>query len=74
MWQTYIPTLVLIDDEREPSIEPSIFRKRTIPACGLAVVPQSCHIINLEEPDLFNRTVLDFLTAAEADLWPKRVS
>ena len=46
--------------------------KRHIPASGLAVFPQSGHAINLEEPDLFNRTVLDFLTAVEADRWPER--
>jgi len=67
-----IPTLILIGDEDEPCIEPAIFMKRHIPASGLAVFPQSGHAINLEEPDLFNRTVLDFLTAVEADRWPER--
>lgn len=72
--QIYIPALVLIDDEDEPCIEPSIFMKRTIPACGLAVFRQSGHTINLEESDLFNRTEFDFLSAVEADLWAKRVT
>ena len=70
--QLRIPTLVLIGDEDEPCIEPAIFMKRHIPTAGLAVFPQSGHAINLEEPDLFNRTVLDFLTAVEADRWPER--
>jgi len=43
--------------------------KRNIPGSGLAVFPQSGHAINLEEPDLFNRTVSDFLTAVEAGRW-----
>ena len=68
--QLRVPTLVLIGDEDEPCIEPAIYMKRTIPAAGLAVFPQSGHTINLEEPDLFNRTVLDFLTAVEAGRWP----
>ena len=67
-----IPTLVLIGDEDEPCIEPSVFMKRHIPRSGLAVLPQSGHTINLEEPDLFNRTILDFLTAVEAGVWAKR--
>ena len=46
--------------------------KRCIPRSGLAVFPQSGHAINLEEPDLFNRTVSDFLTAVEAGSWAKR--
>ena len=64
-----VPTLIMIGDEDEPCIEPAIFMKRNIPRSGLAVFPQSGHAINLEEPDLFNRTVLDFLTAVEADRW-----
>ena len=66
------PTLVLIGDEDTPCVEPAIFMKRTIPACGLAVFPQSGHTINLEEPGLYNRTVLDFLTAVEAGKWVER--
>ena len=59
----------MIGDEDEPCIEPGIFMKRTIPVSGLSCFPQSGHAINLEEPDLFNRTVLDFLTAVEAERW-----
>jgi hypothetical protein len=36
------------------------------------VIPNSGHAINLEEPDLFNRAVLDFLTAVDAGRWPRR--
>ena len=72
MEQIDVPTLVLIGDEDEPCIEPSVFMKRHIPRSGLAVFPQSGHTINLEEPDLFNRTILDFLTAVEAGSWAKR--
>ena len=64
-----VPTLIMIGDEDEPCIEPGIFMKRTIPISGLSCFPQSGHAINLEEPDLFNRTVLDFLTAVEAERW-----
>jgi pimeloyl-ACP methyl ester carboxylesterase len=46
--------------------------KRHIPSCGLSVFPQSGHTINQEEPDLFNRTVLDFLTAVKAGGWAER--
>ena len=46
--------------------------KRCISRSGLVVFPQAGHTINLEDPDLFNRTVLDFLTAVEAGKWAKR--
>jgi pimeloyl-ACP methyl ester carboxylesterase len=71
--QLRVPTLILIGDEDEPCVEPAIFMKRHIPSAGLAVFPQSGHAINLEEPDLFNRTVLDFLTAVEAGRWAERM-
>ena len=67
-----VPTLILIGDEDDPCIEPAVFMKRNIPRSGLAVFPQSGHAINLEEPDLFNRTVSDFLNAVEADRWASR--
>ena len=67
-----VPTLIMIGDEDEPCIEPAVFMKRNIPRSGLAVFPQSGHAINLEEPDLFNRTVSDFLTAVEAGRWGAR--
>ena len=67
-----VPTLLLIGDEDEPCIEPAIFIKRHIPHAGLVIFPQSGHAINLEEPDLFNRIVLDFLTMVEVGKWAKR--
>ncbi|MBI4233973.1 MAG: alpha/beta hydrolase [Chloroflexi bacterium] len=67
-----VPTLILVGDEDEPCLEPALFMKRCIPRSGLVVLPQSGHAINLEEPELFNRVVLDFLTAVEADRWSAR--
>ena len=67
-----VPTLIMTGDEDEPCIEPSVFMKRCIPRSGLVVMPQSGHAINLEDPDSFNRAVLDFLTAVEQGAWAAR--
>jgi pimeloyl-ACP methyl ester carboxylesterase len=67
-----VPTLIMTGDEDDACIEPGVFMKRYIPNSGLVVIPQSGHAINLEEPDLFNRHVLDFLTAVDAGRWLKR--
>ena len=67
-----VPTLVVTGDEDEPCLEPAIFMKRKIPRAGLVVLPKSGHTINLEEPEAFNRAVLDFLTAVDAGRWPRR--
>ncbi|MBI2555326.1 MAG: alpha/beta hydrolase [Candidatus Rokubacteria bacterium] len=67
-----VPTLIITGDEDEPCLEPGLFMKRKIPGAGLLVFPHSGHTINLEEPDAFNRALLDFLTAVDTGRWPKR--
>jgi len=67
--QLQVPTLILVGDEDKACIEPALFMKRCIPHAGLMIFPRSGHAINLEEADLFNRAVLDFLTAVEAGKW-----
>ena len=67
-----VPTLIVTGDEDEPCLEPAIFMKRKIPTAGLLVIHNSGHTINLEEPDAFNRALLDFLTAVDTGRWPKR--
>jgi pimeloyl-ACP methyl ester carboxylesterase len=67
-----VPTLIVTGDEDEPCLEPGIYMKRKIPTAGLAVIPKAGHTINLEEPEAFNRTLLDFLTAVDAGRWPRR--
>ena len=67
-----VPTLVMTGDEDEPCLDPSIHMKRTIPMAGLVIIPKSGHTINLEEPDAFNRAVLDFVTAVDAGRWTRR--
>jgi pimeloyl-ACP methyl ester carboxylesterase len=67
-----VPTLVVTGDEDEPCLEPSLYLKRTIATAGLVVLPRTGHTINLEEPEAFNRAVLDFLTAVDAGRWGRR--
>ena len=67
-----VPTLIITGDEDGPCLEPGLFMKRKIRSAGLLVIPNSGHSVNLEEPDLFNRALLDFWTAADAGKWPMR--
>jgi 3-oxoadipate enol-lactonase len=67
-----MPTLIVVGDEDERCIEPSQFLKDAIPASGLAVLPKTGHVVNLEEPGLFNALVRDFLVRAEAGRWGPR--
>jgi len=67
-----VPTLIVTGDEDDPCLEPGIFMKRKIRTSGLVVIPKAGHTINLEEPEAFNRIVLDFLTVVEAGRWDPR--
>ena len=46
--------------------------KRKIRSSGLVVIPKAGHTINLEDPEAFNRALLDFLTAVDAGRWTRR--
>jgi pimeloyl-ACP methyl ester carboxylesterase len=68
----HVPTLVINGDEDDQCIAPGIFLKKTIPACGLLMLPKTGHTINLEEPDWFNLFLADFIATVEADRWTVR--
>lgn len=67
-----VPTLIVAGDEDEPCLDASLWLKRAMPWSGLAILPRTGHCVNLEEPDTFNRLVLDFLTAVEQGKWGAR--
>jgi proline iminopeptidase len=66
------PALIICGDEDDPCIGPSLFLKKHLPASGLAMFPKSGHVLNLEEPALFNESVERFVTLVEAGRWPVR--
>lgn len=67
-----VPTLVIVGDEDDHCLQPGIFLKKTIPACGLAVFPKTGHTLNLEEPAWFNGLLAEFLAQVEAGAWKSR--
>lgn len=67
-----VPTLIVTGDEDWPCLQPGILMKRNIPSAALAVIPNSGHGINLEEPERFNRIVGDFLAEVTSGRWPTR--
>jgi pimeloyl-ACP methyl ester carboxylesterase len=66
------PTLVIVGDEDDHCLQPGVFLKKTVPACGLLVLPKAGHTLNLEEPDHFNRFVGEFIGLVEAGKWGPR--
>ena len=67
-----LPALIVTGDEDDPCLEPALLMKRNIPAAGLVVIPWSGHTINLEEPDAFNRALLEFFIKVDEGRAAKR--
>jgi pimeloyl-ACP methyl ester carboxylesterase len=63
------PLLIVAGDEDDPTLDPSLMMKRTIPTAALAVLPKTGHMANLEEPALFNRLLEDFFHQVETGRW-----
>jgi pimeloyl-ACP methyl ester carboxylesterase len=67
-----LPTLVVSGDEDDHCLQPGLFLKRVVPACGLLVLPKTGHTLNLEEPDWFNTAVMQFHGLVDAGRWGAR--
>jgi len=65
MKQIKVPTLIVTGDEDDPCLEPGLLMKRHIPSAGLVVIPWSGHTINIEEPEVFNRILLEFFVRVD---------
>jgi proline iminopeptidase len=66
------PALIICGDEDDNCVEPSLFLKKHLPASGLVMFPKSGHVLNLEEPALFNEMVERFIALVEAGRWGAR--
>lgn len=67
-----VPLLVVTGDEDEACLTTGLLLKRTVPACGLQVLPHSGHLPNLEDPHRFDDLVRRFVRCVEAGTWPER--
>jgi pimeloyl-ACP methyl ester carboxylesterase len=67
-----VPALIVTGDEDDPCLEPALLMKRSIPSAALVVLPRAGHTINLEDPEPFNRALLDFFTMVETGRWGLR--
>lgn len=67
-----IPMLILTGDEDWPCLKPNLFLKKKIQTAAMSMAPNSGHTINLEEPELFNKLVQDFLIQVDSGQWPSQ--
>ena len=67
-----VPVLVMSGDEDEPCLEPSLLIKRVVPRAGLSILPNAGHAVNLEESQVFNQVLDDFLHQVAQGSWGPR--
>ncbi len=67
-----VPTLIISGDEDEPCLDASLLLKRHMPCAGLALMPQTGHACNLEEPELFNMLCEKFFHQVESGRYRMR--
>jgi len=61
-----VPMLILTGDEDWPCLKPNLFLKQKIQSAAMSIFPNSGHTLNLEEPELFNKLVQDFLKKVDS--------
>jgi pimeloyl-ACP methyl ester carboxylesterase len=67
-----VPLHVISGDEDGSALAPALFIKRVCPSARLTVAPATGHVVNLEEPALFNRLSAEFLAEVDAGRWRPR--
>jgi pimeloyl-ACP methyl ester carboxylesterase len=67
-----LPTFIVTGDEDDGCLEPDLMLKRTIRTSALTVLPRTGHACNLEEPELFNQLLREFLSTVDAGRWTPR--
>jgi pimeloyl-ACP methyl ester carboxylesterase len=67
-----LPVLLLVGDEDEPCLDVNLWMKRRMPSARLAMLPGCGHVLNIEEPALFNSLVEQFIGEVERGTWQPR--
>jgi pimeloyl-ACP methyl ester carboxylesterase len=61
-----VPTMIVTGDDDQRCLAPGLFLKELIKKSRLFVMPRTGHVLNLEEPELFNTVLDEFLSDVEA--------
>jgi pimeloyl-ACP methyl ester carboxylesterase len=61
-----VPTLIIVGDQDQPFLAPCEYMAKKIPGARLEVVRGAGHSSNLDQPEAFNRVLLDFLSSLSA--------
>ena len=56
-----VPTLVVVGDRDGPFLAPCQYMAKKIPGARLEIIAGAGHAANLDQPEAFDRVLLDFL-------------
>jgi pimeloyl-ACP methyl ester carboxylesterase len=56
-----VPTLIIVGADDAPFLAPTDYMAAKIPNARKVVIPHAGHASNLDQPELFNQAVLEFL-------------
>lgn len=56
-----VPTLIIVGDQDQPFLAPCEYMAKKIPGARFEVIRGAGHSSNLDQPEAFNRVLLDFL-------------
>jgi len=59
----HVPTLVIVGDQDQPFVAPSEYMAKKIPGARLEVIAGAGHSSNLDQPEIFNRVLREFLAS-----------
>ncbi len=62
-----VPTLVILGENDDPFRTASEYMTKKIPGARMEVIPNAGHAANLDNPDGFNRVLLEFLDSLRSD-------
>lgn len=61
-----VPSLVVVGDKDDPFFAASDYMAKKIPNCQKVVIPNAGHAANIDNPEDFNKAILDFLSSIRA--------
>jgi pimeloyl-ACP methyl ester carboxylesterase len=56
-----VPTLVLVGEKDTPFLPAAEYMSKVIPGAQRKVIPNAGHSANIDNPEEFNKAILDFL-------------
>jgi pimeloyl-ACP methyl ester carboxylesterase len=60
-----VPTLIVVGADDAPFLAPTDYMAAKIPNARKTVIPHAGHAANLDQPEMFNQTVVEFLESLE---------